>query len=530
MKLFDWFKKNEEVKVETKNDVSADAFGNGTYRNLYAISYDGSKNLGEIGPIIRYKIDYNGLRLRSWQALIESEVVQTVIGKYCIWVIGSGLKLTSEPANDVLLGEGITLDKLAFSKAVEQRFNLYKSSRFSDFSNMENLDSLANTAFLNSIVGGDVLVVLRYDGKNVTTQLIDGEHIQSPTMGTEYYPQKLENGNQLINGIEIDSKKKHIRYHIRKADYSFETIEAIGKTNGLQMAFLVKGLDYRLDNIRGIPLISAVLEKLKKMERYESATLSSAEEAAKIAYQIVHSKNSTGESPLTKQLVNASNFDERNFDLPIDSTGNALANTIAASTNKQVFNMGIDSELKILENKNPLYYKEYYDTNIVAVCAALGIPYQVAMSLYEGNFSASRAALKDWENTLSVARKKFGNKFYQPIFNFWLEVEILSNKIQANGYLTAKLKENDMAIEAFRKCRFVGASVPHIDPLKEVKAVREALGDSSKEMPLITLEQATEQLNGSESEDNVIQFAAELETSRSLKITPIPEPKIKPVK
>ena len=509
---------NTDIDSDTSYNKKADWFGNGTSNyafNSFSLSFNGEKNLGEVGPIIKYTLDYNGLRLRSWQSLIESEVTQTIINKYSTWVIGEGLKLTSEPAKDVLLSEGIKIDSQIYSKAVEQRFNLWKTSKTSDYSQMVNLDMIANTAFINSIVGGDVLVVLRYEGKGKqpTVQLIDGAHIQSPNFGTEQFPTLLPNGNRCINGVEINENGESIAYYVRNKDFQYDRIIAKGEKSNLTMAYLVKGGEYRLDNNRGVPLIAAVLEKLKKLERYESATLGSAEERQKIVMSIEHDNTSTGESPLTKQLASASNWNDRTTDLPKDLLGVDLANTIATSTNKQVFNMPIGSKLSSLESKNELYFKDYYTVNIIAVCAALGIPYQVAMSLYEGNFSASRAALKDWENTLNVVRKKFAFQFYQPVFNFWLEVQILENKINAPGYLTARLKSDDMVIESFRKCRFVGAPVPHIDPLKEVKAVREMLGDTGKSIPLITVEAATEKLNNGESHENMLQYAGELKDS-----------------
>jgi lambda family phage portal protein len=508
--------KNNKKEIASSADF-VNNFNGGHYRNVYTISFDGEKNLGEAGPIIKYNLDYESTRLRSWQALIESEVVQTIISKYCTWIIGDGLKLTCEPSDFVLLQEGITLNKIEFSKNVEQRFNLYKNSKDADYSGMETLDSIANTAFKNALVGGDVLVVLRYENNEVNVQLIDGCHVCSPEFGSEQYPKELTNGNQLINGIEVDAKKKHVRYYVRNKNFTFDIIEAVGKNSGLQTAFLVKGLDYRLDNVRGLPLVAPVLEKLKKMERYESATLSSAEERAKIVYYIKHTKQSSGETPLTKQLAKAANYGAKD-DIPTDLTGKQLADQIGVSTNKQVFNMEMDSELQALESKQELQYKEYNTENVTAVCAAINMPYQIAMSKYEGNFSASRAALKDWENTMKVKRKLFANSFYQPIFNFWLEVKILQNKISAPGYLKARLDNNLSVIEAYRKCRFIGAGVPHIDPLKEVNAIREALGETGKDLPLITYEEACEKLYGSESNDNMIQYADELKSAKKLGI------------
>lgn len=513
--------KKAEVPVElTKEMPQADVYGgveNGYYRNLFSLPYDGEKNLGEVGPVVKYTIDYDILRLRSWQSLIESPVTQTIISRFCTWVIGGGLKLTSEPADFVLKQEGITINKLDFSKTVEQRFNLSKDSTSMDNAEMETLDELAWAAYLNSIVGGDVLVILRYDGENVTVQLVDGCHVKSPSYGSEFWPQKLENGNEIINGIEFNKNKKHVRYYVQNKDLTYTTVEAVSKSSGLKVAFLIKGMGYRLDNVRGLPLLAVVLEKLKKMERYESATLSSAEERQKVAFTIEHSKNSTEENPFLKQMAQAANYSGKE-DLPEDAAGIALAKHVAASMNKQVFNMPRDSKMTSLESKNELYFKDFYNVNINEVCAALNIPFQVALSLYEGNFSASRAALKDWENTLTVVRKKFTNKFYKPIFAFWLETQIYDAKIKAPGYIKARLQGNSIVAEAYRKCRFVGNGVPHIDPVKEVAAIRSALGRMGQDLPLITLEEATERLYGSESHDNLTQYSDELKSAESLGI------------
>lgn len=516
-------KKQEPLQEEIKEPVQEAFFrpdrSGGTYFNYQSYSFNGAKNLGEAGPIIDWRLDKDGLRLRSWQSFIESEVTQTIITKLLTWVVTGGLKLTSEPAKYVLENEGVKVDTLAFSKQVEQRFNLFRESEDGDYTGMTNLDAIANEAVLNALIGGDVLVVLRYDKqKGVNIQLIDGCHVRNPM------PYSPLDAVKIRDGIEFDDKGKHVAYHVANSQNGFDRIEAFGKKSGLRMAFLFKMNGYRLDEQRGMPLISVVLEKLKKLERYESATLASAEERAKIAYFIKNTKQATGESVLANAYGKASAFDE-NSDIPVLDDGKVLANTIAVSTNKQVFNMPLDSELKSLESENELHYKDFYTTNIIAVCAAIGMPYQVAFSLYEGNYSASRAALKDWENTIKILRKKIQFGFYQHIYNFWLEVEILNSKVDAPGYFMARMNGNKAIVNAYRKCRFVGVSVPHIDPLKEVAAIRLALGNNADGMPLTTLENGTEILNQSESHDNLLQFSDELKLSKKLGIKTEPQQK-----
>ena len=78
--------------------------------------FDGEKNYGGIGPINRYWLDHDALRLRSWQLMLESEIVQIGIQRYVMWCIGAGLKLKCEPQVDILKKNGITLDAQKFSK------------------------------------------------------------------------------------------------------------------------------------------------------------------------------------------------------------------------------------------------------------------------------------------------------------------------------------------------------------------------------------------------------------------------------
>ena len=509
-----------EQPMQQAEQPKTEQFFTGRYNNAIGVSFNGEKNLGEIGHPKEYSLDYDILRVRSWQAYLESEVFQTIINKFKLWVVGSGLKLKSDPIEQVLQSEGITIDTEEFNEVCETRYSVWAKTNMGDYSNMCSLNRIAGQAFLNSKIGGDVLVVLRVVNGTIKVQLIDGCHIQSPNYGTEYFPEFLPNGNKIINGIESKKNGEIVAYYIKNRDFSVERIPAKSAATGLTMAYLVYGATYRIDNNRGIPVMATVLESLKKLERYKEATLGSAEEQAKVAYQVVHNRDSTGENVLTRHLAIARDADANTDLLPVDEQGNALANRVAATTNKQAFNMPIGSEIKTLQgNQRELYFKDFYSVNIDLMCAAVGIPPNVAMSIYNDSFSASRAALKDWEHTIFVNRDDFKEQFYQPIYNLWLHVEILKNKVQAPGYLQAFSQGNDMVVNAYRNARFTGPIPGHIDPLKEVNAVRAMLGETGKDIPLINVEQAVEVLRGENSDEVMKQYAKELEYSKDLGIS-----------
>jgi len=437
-----------------------------------------------------------------------------------LWVIGSGLKLKAEPSKVMLNSAGIEADTELFNDAVEARFDVYTKSTLGDHGRSKSIHRLARLALKNAIIGGDVLVILRYTGKFVTVQLVDGSQVRQPIITTAYITEAVARGNKVRNGVEISPDGEIVAFFVADPD-NFIKFERIPAKNAalpdITQAFLVSGLEFRLDSVRGLPLTAAVLETLKKLDRYKEATVGSAEERQKIVMAIEHDAISTGDSPLQQQIARAVASDSEE-DLPEDADGQAVADRIAVTTNKQVFNLTRGSKLTTVESKNELYFKDFFSVNIDLVCAALGIPPNVATSKYDANFSASRAALKDWEHTMRVSREDFAELFYKRIYDFWVEMEILTGRISAPGYLQARNAGDELLTAAYRSARFIGPSVPHIDPLKEVKAEREKLGSLGASIPLTTVEDATETLSSGDSDSNMEQFSKELETAKELKI------------
>jgi capsid protein len=513
------------------DEVKAERVGNYVqFGDSFALPFDGEKNLGEIGPIRNYWMNYPALRARSWQSYTESEITQTIIGRFTTWVIGSGLKLQSIPDVDILRDEGIEIDAATFSKNVEHRFRLYACNKNSSVSKMYDIHTLAREVFKAAKIGGDVLVILRYNrkSKRPEVQIIDGGLVASPISSVGNYPTLLDNGNEMRSGVEVTPEGRVVAYHVMQRNLKYERIEARSKT-GHQVAFLVKGKTHRPGDVRGIPLISVILETLAKLDRYKEAAVGSAEERAKIPYFIEHTKDSDGENPLLQQLADAARGGQNTFGntdgkLPQTIEGDELAKKVIASVNKQTFNMPVGAKINALDVKNEMFFKDFYEANIDVVCGALGIPPDVAFSKYENSYSSSRAALKDWEHTLKVERNDFEKQFYGIIYDFWMFTQVFAGKITAPGYSQAFIDGNEDVIQAYTQCRFVGDNVPHIDPLKEVTAERMKLGTMGSAIPLTTVEEAAEALNSGDGDANIEQFARELKLSESLGIKPAPLP------
>ena len=492
--------------------------GSRVRRTYYGDYFGGVTNLGEAGPVREYFLDHQQLRSRSWQLYLESEQCHMAINRLAVWVVGKGLELRANPETEMLATEGIELDGEAFNESVESRWEVYANSNIGDFAGMRNLHEQANQAFINMLHGGDVLVICRIENGVVKTQIIDGCHVCNPmnlnvgTTGDMYYGENI-----VRDGVEIDSTGKHVAFHVQYNVYEWKRIEAVNRRTGQLMAWMASMRDFRLDDTRAMAILAPVIETAKVLQRYRQATLGTAEEVAKISLFVRHGIHSSEENPLKGGLAKITNYDAKD-DVPTDVQGKQLAAQVYASHGRTAFNLPKDSDIKTVSSEQPLQFKEFHEAVSNDIFSAIGIPPDVARMIYNNSFSASRAALKDWEHTLHVLRARFYRMFYAPIYALWLDMEILKNKIQAPGYIKALMSRDEMVLSAYRCAVFEGANVPHIDPEKEARAEREKLGEAFAGVPLTTTERATRNVNGGDSIDNMEQTAKELQTAKKLKI------------
>jgi capsid protein len=493
MKILNFFKRKETVKEPA-------AYYD--YSNLRPL-FDGEKTPYELGTSHEYGTDYHTLRRRSWEAYLKTDIAHNVIKKYCLWIVGSGLKLQSEPVESILKDAKINTDLSQFTDRVEDNFRLWANSKNSAYSQSCNLHKLADNGLRTALLSGDCLVIVRYQNKRVNVEIKDGFYVRTPIM-SEHLRAAKERGNDIVNGVEVDATGKNIAFYVYDKFLKYTRVPAYTK-QGILQAWLFKGMTFKPDDLRGLALFTAVLETLDKMDRYKDATLGAAEENAKIPYTIEHNQFSDGENPMLQNIASA--FGNNKGVAPEQWTSaEGLAPKIAQTTNKQVYNMPIGSTVKRHAGSSDINFSGFFNPNLEIVCAVVGIPPEVAMDKFGGAYSGSRAALKSWEYKMLVDRTLLlKDQFYKPIFDFWLNIQILENRIDAQGYLTALIKDDYMVLESYRNCRFIGVSVPHIDPVKEANAERIKLGKSFDYVPLTTAEQACENLNSADFKQLIIK-------------------------
>ena len=166
------------------------------------------------------------------------------------------------------------------------------------------------------------------------------------------------------------------------------------------------------------------------------------------------------------------------------------------------------SEGETVHFGNPNIPTAGFDTFVKVICrmmgAALEIPAEALLKEFNSSYSASRAALLELWESVSMRRSWYVDSFCQPIYELWLSEAVAIGRIKAPGFF------NDPLIRAaWCGARWIGPVQGSLDPQKEANAYITLINNG-----LMTHEQASTQLGNGDFEENIDQLIRENELLR----------------
>lgn len=509
MGILDWFKR--ETKLEDNSITVQRPNVNASFNNYSAYSvdvFDGEKNVGMVGPLRNVKVNNERMSVRAENLYLKNDIVKTIINRYTKWIISTGLDLEINPSRDVLKIFGINWSREQIesnNQNIEMLFRTWSSSTMSDYRGRRCFYDLQKIAFKTVILTGDILVILRIDPKtkSLKVELIKTDRLMNPISGNT---KDLEGWN---GGIKQNDKGEVTHFCIKAKNKDGYLVIAAKNKLGLTQAYLFSMDNFRSEDVRGLSFLSASMDSVASADRYKDATVTGAEERAKIAFSIEHDLDGSGANPLDRLGKMKGSSPEK--PMPEDVNGAKLTGTVAATLQKSVVNMTPGSKLVMHDLKTDKDFPEFIDKIFEITAAVIGIPVNVAMMIYNDSFSASRAAINDWMHSMKVDRMTTTRLFFQPIVEYWLYAECLNGNIVMPQYLKAVVDGNEYVKSAIVTCEFVGEMFPHIDPVKEAKAEREKLGPAFANTPLTTVERSIRQLGNSDSDSVINQAKSEFD-------------------
>lgn len=448
--------------------------------------YDGGKFAGGFGTTQVQAVDYWTLRARSTQLFNENLYAAGIIRRLVTNEVNTGLTPEAAPDEPVL---GLPDDSLVeWTDDVETRFGLWgKTPTVCDFKRERTFGQLQQIARMEALIGGDCLVVVLQNQRTgmPQVQLIKGESVITP-WGTDA---DIRKGHTVKHGVEFDAQGRVFGHWVQQTDGSFKRIPAYGEKSGRRVSWLVYGTDRRLDDVRGQPLLSLVLQSLKEIDRYRDSTQRKAVINSIMAMFIKKTADKPGTLPMTGAATRRGSTD-------------GTDNTTKGAPRR--FNMSahipgvVFEELQVGEEP-VVRGGEGTDTNfgtfeaaiLNGVGWALEIPPEVLTLSFEKNYSASQAAINEFKMYINRFWSNWGESFCTPIYQEWLVSSALRGTIRAQGLLDAWRDPARYAEFASWTCAdWYGSIKPSTDMAKAGKAsqilVAEGWSNNARESRVLT--------------------------------------------
>lgn len=463
------FKKKKEKPQPTENRNENDIYSYYVTDLLDAV-WTGEKFPGGFGITRDYIIDYWTLRKRSIQLFTENMYARGIIRRLLRNEIHTGLKLEANTISEIT---GLTEeDSTTWDENAELFWNLWADNPdMCDWQKQRNFGEIQHDCRFTALVSGDCLVIVHINQKTglPIIELIDGTNVQTP------FGKQPRKGNRILHGVELDRFDRHVAYWVNvKTDNGMESkrIPAYGEKSKRKIAWLVYGCEKRLGKVRGEPLLALVLYALKEIDRYKDSELRSATINGLLSVFIKKTQSSLGSDAIGKGASKRETVQVKDGDGTVRNfyTADMLPGTIMSELQKG------EEPVSFSAARPNVNFKMFEETIINAIAWVNEIPPEIARLLFQNNFSASRQANNEFNVYLAYIFWKFGGDFCQPIYNEFTTMLILSNQIQASGFIDAYFSSNWLLVNAWLNAEWTGLSRPSVDIKKDVDAAEKALG------------------------------------------------------
>jgi len=447
------------------------------------------------------------LRQRSRDLYMSAPIATSAIKTNRTNVVGAGLKLKSR-----LDFKSLRLTKEQadlWEQQTEKEFTLWAESKWCDATRLNNFYEIQQLAFMSWLMNGDAFGLIKNQKPTLwmpyglRIHLIEADRISTPNtqssnlLGTMGTIGKTTNGNDIYNGVEIDSNGAVVAYYIcnrypnsyiKGITQEWIRVEAFGANTGNPNILQLMESE-RCEQYRGVPYLAPVIETLKQISRYTESELMAA------VVQSFFTAFIKVEGDKTKNPFNDVIGDADKIEDESDPASYELgAGTINV--------LGTNEDIVFADPKRPA---SGFDAFVAAMSkqigAALEVPVELLTKSFMASYSASRAALLEAWKAFKMRRTWFANDFCQPIYELWLSEAVARGRINAPGFF------NDPAIKkAWYGSEWIGPAQGQLDPVKEANAaiLRAENGFS-------TYERETTELTGGNWDDNITQITREKE-------------------
>ena len=250
---------------------------------------------------------------------------------------------------------------------------------------------------------GDCILRMIRDAQGFRLQLLEGDRLD-----INYNLAKLDSGNEVRMGVEIDRFGRPVAYHLLDK-HPADTSAVQAKRERIPADQVIHPfITDRIAQTRGTPWMVSAMTRLQMLGAYEEAELTAARVAASKMGFLVKERSEgyigdTDEAGNTLMEVEPGAIEE----LPMGTT---------------------------FQSWNPDHpvgnYAGFVKSCLRGIAAGLGVSYNMLANDLEGvNYSSIRAGLLDEREYYKAVQRWFTDTVITPVFEGWLETNILNGTI-----------------------------------------------------------------------------------------------------
>jgi lambda family phage portal protein len=365
------------------------------------------------------------------------------------------------------IGAGIKPSSLVEEQATREAIN----KAWLDFTDEADAEGITDLYGLQRRVSSEVFLAgecfvrirprLPSDGLTVPMQLQLLPAEQLPQWNSKQ-ENVAPNGNSVRLGIEFDRvlRDKRVAYWFKRGNPSDKTLSFQDAIMAQQLVrvpaeFVLHVFDPgESGQIRGLSSYGAAMVRIFHLDLYDDAELERKKQAARYAAVI---KSAADENVAVQSALE---------DIPIAPYGPGAYVQLNPGEEIEFSPPG-----EVGGSYEPFQYR-----NLLAICAALGVPYhELSGDLSKASYASSRAGLVAFRMDVEAFQHAvLIFQFLRRVWQVWMDTAVVAGAlpITASAYETRRAE--------FRRAKFIPPKIPWVDPWKDLKAEALAVAEGFK--------------------------------------------------
>lgn len=424
------------------------------------------------------------LRARSRDLERNSCIAESIVGAFERNVIGTGLKLQAKPVN----ANEEEDDKLA--RQIEELFDEWCRAENCDIVGETDFNEMQAMALRRMIVDGGYLFVIvdnPYKGKfSFMLQMREVDDIDG-----NKFSYRTENGNRIINGVELNKFNKPVAYWLKNTSPDGLTLGESTRVSAERVIYLNKRI--RPSQVREVPKLANTIDLIRDLNEFTEAI--SIKERVLACLAVFIRKALPGNGGPGRGSIASAN---------VDKTSGYQTKTLAP---------GMISELQPgddISTVNPSGQasnaKDFISSEQRLAASGQGLSYEtVSRDMSQVNYSSARQGLIEDDKTYEMIRHYIRRKLCETVFREFVAQCVLEGKLKISDFSSNK--------EKYLRHSWIAPGRNWIDPLKEVNANEKALNSNQTTLAQIC------RASGQDWREVIKQRAAEKQFAESLGLT-----------